>query len=335
MIPAPEGAFAPSDLTAAASSKLPAAAPPALVNRCMTQRMRRRHRPANRTTTPSAGTLAGISERCTGDLRAFVAIRADSGFLSLAALVDQRHRQPRLSAIGSVAAGQGAGDNRAMPATLVLVMIVRDEERCIARCPPAPSRGWTRWSCWTPGRATPRCASPPAGGAAVHHAAWEDDFATARNAARLAHTDARWRLVLDADEWLEVGSQGAPARCPHGRGLLGLIEVEASPGRRRGSASSSWLPRLLPAGVRYAGRIREQPGHRSAAPAASRAGRARRVSWLSSSAASRGATSGCCAANWPSDRTTPTSSTSSARDLELQGRFVEASAHYAQAAPGA
>ena len=49
-----------------------------------------------------------------------------------------------------------------------------------------------------------------AAGAEVHEFAWCDDFAAARNAA-LAHSDADWNLILDADEWLAGGMRGAGA----------------------------------------------------------------------------------------------------------------------------
>ena len=220
-----------------------------------------------------------------------------------------------------------------MSATLALVMIVRDEERCIARCL-ASARPWVDEMVVldTGSRdATPRLAS--AGGAAVHHAAWEDDFATARNAA-LAHTDARWRLVLDADEWLEVGSGARLRDACTGADFLGLIEVASLLDGAGGSASSSWLPRLLPAGVRYAGRIHEQPdtdlprrrlhvrvGHDGYLAEQQRGKQGRNERLLRRELAER-----------PDDAYLEYQL---GKDLELQGRFVEASAHYARAALGA
>jgi glycosyltransferase involved in cell wall biosynthesis len=96
-----------------------------------------------------------------------------------------------------------------------------------------------------------------AAGAEVHGFTWCDDFAAARNAA-LAHSDADWNLVLDADEWIEDGAD-ALAALPAG-GVLGEVRVASrmdQPGAE--GTGQAWLPRLLPRDVRYAGRIHEQP----------------------------------------------------------------------------
>jgi glycosyltransferase involved in cell wall biosynthesis len=96
-----------------------------------------------------------------------------------------------------------------------------------------------------------------AAGAKVHTFTWCDDFAAARNAA-LAHSDADWNLILDADEWVEAGGE-ALATLPAG-GVLGEVRIASrmdQPGAE--GTGQAWLPRVLPRGVRYAGRIHEQP----------------------------------------------------------------------------
>jgi len=95
-------------------------------------------------------------------------------------------------------------------------------------------------------------------GARVHHAVWGDDFAAARNAA-LALTDADWRLVLDADEWIASGAESLQALRQQAEPFIGVIQVTSLLDGQAGGETPSWLPRVLPRGVRYAGRIHEQP----------------------------------------------------------------------------
>ena len=98
-------------------------------------------------------------------------------------------------------------------------------------------------------------------GAEVHDFAWCDDFAAARNAA-LAHSDADWNLILDADEWIEDGGEalGPQVLPPGGAAFLGEVRIENladQPGVE--GTAQSWLPRILARGVLYEGRIHEQP----------------------------------------------------------------------------
>lgn len=90
---------------------------------------------------------------------------------------------------------------------------------------------------------------------------WSDDFSAARNAA-LDLSPARWNLVLDADEWIDpaavrsVLQSAIAAPAP----ILGPLPI-ASQFDLHGSVdvATSWISRLLPCGVRYEGRIHEQP----------------------------------------------------------------------------
>lgn len=142
---------------------------------------------------------------------------------------------------------------------IALVMIVRNEARCLERCL-ASARPWvdemhvldTGSTDATPSIAE-RC------GARVAHARWPDDFAQARNQA-LALTAAPWRLVLDADEWIEAGGETLAALRGQAADFVGLLRVDNLIDSGGGELESpSWLPRLLPAGIRYEGRIHEQP----------------------------------------------------------------------------
>jgi Glycosyl transferase family 2 len=150
-----------------------------------------------------------------------------------------------------------------MPQRLALVMIVRDEARCIERCL-ASARPWVdQMVVLDTGSRDDTVARARAAGAQVHHFTWVDDFAAARNAA-LGHCDADWRLVLDADEWIAHGAECLAELHTTEPAFIGQISVVSAFGAGAadsgdGGESPSWLPRLLPRGVRYSGRIHEQP----------------------------------------------------------------------------
>jgi glycosyltransferase involved in cell wall biosynthesis len=140
---------------------------------------------------------------------------------------------------------------------IALVMIVRDEARCIQRCLDSVRPWVDEMLVLDTGSRDTTVAIAQRCGAVVRHFEWGDDFSAARNAA-LALTDAPWRLVLDADEWLVGGAQQLAGLRGQAPAFLGQIEV-ASRIETGATDAPSWLPRLLPAGVRYAGRIHEQP----------------------------------------------------------------------------
>jgi glycosyltransferase involved in cell wall biosynthesis len=97
-------------------------------------------------------------------------------------------------------------------------------------------------------------------GAEVVHWPWRDDFAAARNAA-LDLSGSDWNLVLDADEWIGGGADSLRDRCQDAAARIGLLRVVSliDGGVVGAQQSPSWLPRLLPRGVRYRGRVHEQP----------------------------------------------------------------------------
>lgn len=140
---------------------------------------------------------------------------------------------------------------------LALVMIARDEAVSIARALESARPHVDRSIVLDTGSADATRDIATSAGAEVHSFTWCDDFAAARNAA-LAHSDADWNLILDADEWIEAGAD-ALATLPDGA-EVGEVRVASrmDPAGAEGIAQA-WLPRLLPRGVRYAGRIHEQP----------------------------------------------------------------------------
>ncbi len=149
-----------------------------------------------------------------------------------------------------------------MSNAIALVMIVRDEARCIQRCLASARAHVDEMVVLDTGSRDATAALAAAAGARVAHADWRDDFAWARNQA-LALTEAPWRLVLDADEWIERGAESLAALRARPAEAIGLVRVVSAvelAGATDGlQAAPSWLPRVLPRGVAYEGRIHEQP----------------------------------------------------------------------------
>ncbi len=139
-------------------------------------------------------------------------------------------------------------------------MIVRDEARSIERCLVSALPWVDETIVLDTGSldATPEIARRL--GARVESFRWSDDFSAARNAA-LALTDAPWRLVLDGDEWITHGGESLAALRDQAAGFVGQISVASQFDDADGTLghAPSWLPRVLPRAVRYAGRIHEQP----------------------------------------------------------------------------
>ena len=146
-----------------------------------------------------------------------------------------------------------------MPRT-ALVMIARNEARCIARCLRSVKPWVDEMIVLDTGSIDDTVALARAEGALVHHFTWVNDFAAARNAA-LALSKADWNLVLDADETLSEGFAALTALRQQAPDFIGRIDVCSSYALngQQAQASSSWLPRILPAGVRYDGQVHEQP----------------------------------------------------------------------------
>jgi glycosyltransferase involved in cell wall biosynthesis len=142
---------------------------------------------------------------------------------------------------------------------IAAVLIVRDEARCIARCLESIRPHVDRMLVLDTGSSDDTPTRAAACGAAVHHLPWPDDFSIARNHA-LDLADADWNLVLDADEWLVAG--GALLReWSRGPARLGRICVHSAIDESAGAGAEhrNWISRLLPRGVRYEGRVHEQP----------------------------------------------------------------------------
>ncbi|WP_298234201.1 glycosyltransferase family 2 protein [uncultured Azohydromonas sp.] len=141
---------------------------------------------------------------------------------------------------------------------LALVVITRDEARCIERCLRSAAPHVRRMVVLDTGSTDDTVAIARGCGAQVHQTQWTGNFSAARNAA-LQQADADWNLILDADEWIARGAQClrlGNSETP----FLGMVQVRSDfdiGGQRE--QGNTWLPRLLPRGVRYEGRIHEAP----------------------------------------------------------------------------
>ena len=144
---------------------------------------------------------------------------------------------------------------------IALVLIARNEAALIRRCLDSVRPWVDQMLVLDTGSSDDTVQLAQDAGAQVAHFTWIDDFAAARNHA-LSLVNADWNVVLDADEWV---SEGGPALASLRHVLpdfVGAIRVDSDFSATGSDAcASSWISRVLPRGVRYAGRIHEQPVH--------------------------------------------------------------------------
>jgi glycosyltransferase involved in cell wall biosynthesis len=143
-----------------------------------------------------------------------------------------------------------------------LVMIVRNEQRCIQRCLSSVKPWVDELIVMDTGSTDDTVALARACGAMVHHMVWPDSFADARNAL-LDRSTADWHIVLDADEYLHHGGEALAALREQAPNFVGALEVTSlfDDGSGTLGQAPSWISRVLPASVRYEGVIHEQPVH--------------------------------------------------------------------------
>jgi glycosyltransferase involved in cell wall biosynthesis len=142
---------------------------------------------------------------------------------------------------------------------IAAALIVRDEARSIARCLDSLRPHVDRLVVLDTGSTDGTQAIAAAGGAEVHERPWPDDFSVARNQV-LELANADWNLVLDADEWIMSGGEQLRELCKAPDWLGKICVHSAMDGKEAsGSERRNWITRLLPRGVRYAGRVHEQP----------------------------------------------------------------------------
>ncbi len=142
-----------------------------------------------------------------------------------------------------------------------LVMIVKNEARSLGKCLEAAKPLADQMILADTGSEDDTKKIARSFGAQIYDFPWNDDFSEARNFA-LDHSDGDWNLVLDADEYVQDGDRERLEESIKGRQgkWLGVI-TRLDPFRDKEGVQTAYtlLPRLLPAGVRYAGRVHEQP----------------------------------------------------------------------------
>lgn len=149
-------------------------------------------------------------------------------------------------------------------ARLAATLIARDEARCIVRCLESVRPFVDKILLIDTGSRDDTAALARRCGAQVHHLDWPDDFSAARNHA-LDLADADWTLVIDADEWILSGGSTLRRWCDD-LPRIGAVCIHSAFDQPDASAAGApppegrnWIARLLPRGVRYEGRIHEQP----------------------------------------------------------------------------
>ena len=146
--------------------------------------------------------------------------------------------------------------------SVALAMIVRNESASLQRCLDSVRAFTDTLIVIDTGSTDETVQIALAAGARVEHFTWIDDFAAARNFA-LATANADWNVILDADELIADGGDSLASLRKLVPDFVGKLRVESEFEADGQSASaSSWIARVLPRGVRYAGRVHEQPVHR-------------------------------------------------------------------------
>ncbi len=142
--------------------------------------------------------------------------------------------------------------------TVNLVMIVKNEERCLARCLESIKDLVDNIIIVDTGSEDSTKQVALYFGAKVFDHAWRNDFSDARNFA-LSKSDSDWNLILDADEYLIQGSKQDILNFLENPGLLGAIQIKSFfMDNNELNYSTSYVTRLIPKGIYFTGRIHEQ-----------------------------------------------------------------------------
>lgn len=143
--------------------------------------------------------------------------------------------------------------------SLSLVMIVRNEEATLSRCLESVARLVDEIVVLDTGSTDGTIEVARRFGARIGEYTWNDHFAEARNAAlELSRTD--WNLVLDGDEYITNDCHEAIREFMRQGSVIGRIRRLSSVRNTDGIQwVSDYISRLFPSGIRYRGRIHEQP----------------------------------------------------------------------------
>lgn len=143
--------------------------------------------------------------------------------------------------------------------TIALVMIVKNEERCLKRCLDSAADLADQIIIVDTGSEDRTREIARGAGAQVYSYTWKNDFADARNYA-LSLSNADWNLILDADEYITAGTrEDISAFLESGLCMGDIYRKDVYMENGELTYSQSRLSRILPKGVLYKGKIHEQP----------------------------------------------------------------------------
>ena len=144
-------------------------------------------------------------------------------------------------------------------AKISLVMIVKNEARCIKRCLDSAKKIVDEMIVVDTGSTDDTKEIALSCGAKVFDYTWQNDFAKARNYA-LERSSGDWNLVLDADEYITKVDKGALEQFLENKKQLGSIKIiNEIHTKDDKNYSKVYIPRLLPREIRYVRSIHEQP----------------------------------------------------------------------------
>ncbi|HLH52262.1 MAG TPA: glycosyltransferase [Verrucomicrobiae bacterium] len=141
---------------------------------------------------------------------------------------------------------------------LTLALIVKNEERCLARCLESIRGAVDEIVVADTGSSDGTVSIAKQFGARIFHFAWTNDFSAARNFA-LDQATGDWILVLDADEYASKELASEICSFVTGRPSVGRLKI-ISEFKRNSQLlrSQTFVSRLFPRGARFEGRIHEQ-----------------------------------------------------------------------------
>jgi glycosyltransferase involved in cell wall biosynthesis len=144
---------------------------------------------------------------------------------------------------------------------LSLVLIVKNESRCIERCLSSFREFVDEIILVDSGSTDDTIQKAKKYQPIIQEIEWRNDFSWARNTA-LEMSSGDWNMVVDADEWLIGGGQTLLDLKTKSAEFVGVIKIENQLGDdSQMQRSHVTLPRVLPRVVRYVGKIHEQPKH--------------------------------------------------------------------------
>ncbi len=145
--------------------------------------------------------------------------------------------------------------------TVAVVIIARDEARCISRCVESIRPWIADVLVVDTGSVDDTVELAREAGARTGFFQWRDDFASARNAA-LDEAAADWHVILDADEVILAGGDQLEQLRREPPVTVGMVEIVSTfaLGSELTTEREEQM-RVLPGHVRYTGTIHNQPSH--------------------------------------------------------------------------